>query len=308
MSHLDLNWLSPVEKRGEYQFKRDDLFAPFNVPLNGGKVRQALDLMTRKLDRIRGDYGGIVCTVSSVHSPQGYLIARCAHSLGLHTVIGVGTSAPAGVAARYPPFRLAVELGAEIVPLAKIGYNSVLQMRLERLANRNKWYPVTFGIASDLAINSRQIANLPRDLDNLVIPCGSGVSATAILRGLAEAARRPKNIYVVQIAGIDRTKVIGHRLPYHFIADKTYSYAKKLELDYEGLELDMIYEAKAFAWLRRERLLGKTCFWVIGNFNRLRSWRIDDIPKVQGKPKIPQVGTPLEPKPSGDGTFWGVRR
>lgn len=40
---MDLDAFTPVQKVGDYFFKRDDLFAPFNdIPLNGGKVRQCI--------------------------------------------------------------------------------------------------------------------------------------------------------------------------------------------------------------------------------------------------------------------------
>jgi len=38
--------LTPVEQHGDMLFKRDDMFIPFkDMPLNGGKVRQALSLV-----------------------------------------------------------------------------------------------------------------------------------------------------------------------------------------------------------------------------------------------------------------------
>lgn len=36
----DVNDLTPVEQIGDYWFKRDDCFMPFDdIPINGGKVR-----------------------------------------------------------------------------------------------------------------------------------------------------------------------------------------------------------------------------------------------------------------------------
>jgi 1-aminocyclopropane-1-carboxylate deaminase/D-cysteine desulfhydrase-like pyridoxal-dependent ACC family enzyme len=268
-----LQSMTPVEEKGSILFKRDDLFAPFSdVPLNGGKVRQALSVLTANADRIRRCFRGTVCTVSSVHSPQGYLIARCASSLGLRTVIGVGTSGGVeDVIERYPPFRLAVALGAEVIGLAKIGYNSVLQARLDRLATKHHWFRIGFGVNADLEVNARQVSNLP-SVDDLVIPCGSGGSAASILRGLSrmDRVKRPRRVHVVQIAGMDRRKVINSPLPYEFVADRTYSYSRRVKVCYTDLELDSVYESKAFNWLIRQDFKGITCFWVIGNFNKLR--------------------------------------
>ncbi len=272
---IDLDTLTPVERRGAYLFKRDDLFRPFPEPLNGGKVREALALLMANRERIRDACSNTVATVSSVNSPQGYLIARCAAALGMRTVVGIGVSEPDDAVGKYPAFRAARDdLGAAIVKLAGIGFNSVLQKRLERMAAREKWFPVQFGIGAHADVNARQVRNLPTDLDHLVIPCGSGKSARGILRGVARhmrPAERPKHVHVVQIAGFDRRAVIDSPIrPYNYVADRTYPYARRLAKDYEGVELDSVYESKAFAWLERAGLRGRTCFWVIGNFNAIR--------------------------------------
>jgi 1-aminocyclopropane-1-carboxylate deaminase/D-cysteine desulfhydrase-like pyridoxal-dependent ACC family enzyme len=275
--------LTPIEKRGEMLFKRDDLYQPFDVPLNGGKVRQALACLTTNQAKIWEYCNNTVATVSSVHSPQGYLIARCAHSLGFHTIIGLGTKKTD--IRKYPALVRAVEeLGAEILPLAGIGYNAVLQSRLNALCRERHYFPLHFGIPFDLSKNANQVENLPRDLDNLVIPCGSGISAASIFMGLRmwEPCERPKRIVVVQIAGFDRRREINARTAYEFIEDTTYLYSRRLPCSYEGLELDDRYESKAFEWLVRNGLCGnnqKTLFWVIGNFNELRG------PLHEGKAK-----------------------
>jgi 1-aminocyclopropane-1-carboxylate deaminase/D-cysteine desulfhydrase-like pyridoxal-dependent ACC family enzyme len=267
----DFNALTPVEKRGDYLFKRDDLFQPFDEPLNGGKVRQALSCLIANQDLIRREFNSTVATVTSVHSPQGYLVACCAHSLGLKTLIGLGVPDVKRAVKKHPPLQGARELGAELVSLAKIGYNSTLQPRLEKLAAERGYFPMHFGIKFDCAANAHQVENLPK-VNNLVIPCGSGVTATAILQGLSTlpADRRPGKVWVVQIAGHDRRKAIGEPLAYEFVKDKTYDYSKRVKAEYQGLEFDQVYEAKAFKWLLRKKLKGSTLFWVIGNFNGLR--------------------------------------
>ena len=41
----DIDALTPVERVGDYWFKRDDYFMPFDdIPVNGGKVRQCICL------------------------------------------------------------------------------------------------------------------------------------------------------------------------------------------------------------------------------------------------------------------------
>lgn len=264
--------ITPVEKHGDYWFKRDDSYSPFDVPLNGGKVRQAMSCIERNEKEIRESCNGIVATVTSVHSPQGYLIAKCAAAFGFKTVIGLGTGAVEKAIENNAPLKAAKEtLGAEYVSLARIGYNSILQNRLNALCQQKGYFPIHFGIPFDLSENAAQVKNIPA-ADNLVIPCGSGITAAAILKGLSErpARERPANVYVVQIAGIDRRKVIRPPMNYAFVKDTTYPYSKNLPLTYEGVELDGVYEAKAFAWMQRSGMRGSTVFWVIGNFNHIR--------------------------------------
>ncbi len=274
-SSTDPSILTPVEKRGDYWFKRDDLFQPFPEPLNGSKVRQCLSLLTENRDKIRKECGGTVATVSSVNSPQGYLIARCASSLGFKTVIGIGNADPERVVETYPPFQRAVEeLGAKVLKLAGIGFNSILHNRLVKMSEERHWFPIIFGIGGGGSCNADQVQNLPDDLDNLVIPCGSGITTRSLLTGIAKHKKRenrPRKIWIVQIAGIHRD--LPFVVPHQLVLDNTYPYHKKVRVEYEGLELDSVYEAKAFHWAIRKRLQGKTLFYVIGNFNSIREGR-----------------------------------
>src|SRR4051812_42566523 len=88
--------LTPCEQHDGAWYKRDDLFVPFDdVPLSGGKVRQAMALLGPNAAEIKRRHGGFVLTATGVHSPQGLIIARVAHEYGLRTVIFVGaTSEP----------------------------------------------------------------------------------------------------------------------------------------------------------------------------------------------------------------------
>jgi 1-aminocyclopropane-1-carboxylate deaminase/D-cysteine desulfhydrase-like pyridoxal-dependent ACC family enzyme len=268
----DLDTLTPVVKAGSYWIKRDDLYQPFDVPLNGSKVRQCLYWLGKHRKHIKQHCNGVVATVSSVHSPQGYLVTRCAHHYGFRTVIGVGACDATTLTQRFPSFRLAVEMGAEVIKLSGVGYDQVLQSRLDELNHKNHWFGIKFGMGKESrAINEQQVNNLP-PLDHLVIPCGSGLTASSILMGLyrVEKRRRPRNVHVVQIAGFDRRDAINAPLSYHFVKDTTYPYARRVPLNYHGIDLDDRYESKAFEWMEKQQLPGRVCFWVIGNFNILR--------------------------------------
>ena len=51
--------LTPVEKYDGIYFKRDDLFCPYG-DVNGGKVRQTIELIKKHKHFIRGDAGSAV--------------------------------------------------------------------------------------------------------------------------------------------------------------------------------------------------------------------------------------------------------
>jgi len=59
--------LTPVEKRGDYYFKRDDLYQPFDFSrVNGSKLRQCQLLIKKNIDIAKNG----VITGTSVLSPQ----------------------------------------------------------------------------------------------------------------------------------------------------------------------------------------------------------------------------------------------
>ena len=86
--------LTPVEENNGLYLKREDLFFPFtDCNLNGGKVRQCFELIRQNADKIRNEHNGLVGTASSVHSPQGYIVARCAAQFGFRSFMAITLSA-----------------------------------------------------------------------------------------------------------------------------------------------------------------------------------------------------------------------
>jgi len=284
---------TPVEEISGYLFKRDDYFQPFDdIPINGGKVRQAMLLIANNKDIIREKHGGVIGTTTSVHSAQGMIVARVAKEFGFKCIVGVGGTEPA-MAIKHPTIRKAMDMGAEIVKVAGIGYASIIHKKLvEKYPNL---YPVKFGInlqdnpAAILESTARQVSNLPPNLDYLVAPVGSGVTLAGIIRGLLKKHDRPKKLIAIQIAGVERRESIEKMLPiitvtvadapkynlvspvhyrYEYHAIQGIPYFKRIKADIDGIDLDGIYEAKAFNFMKNTlRLKGKICFWVVGNTN-----------------------------------------
>jgi 1-aminocyclopropane-1-carboxylate deaminase/D-cysteine desulfhydrase-like pyridoxal-dependent ACC family enzyme len=117
--------------------------------------------------------------------------------------------------------------------------------------------------------------NLPDELDYLIVPSGSCVTLAAIAEGIRHFKKNVKHLYGVQIAGYDRNKDIQNltTAKYDLKLDKTYDYEKALKnFRFKDIELDAIYEAKAFEWLQKniDYKTNKTLFWTVANFNEFR--------------------------------------
>ncbi len=259
--------------------------------LNGGKVRQCFLMMCEHQYKIE-KCNNTVITASSVHSPQAYIVAYCAKMLGLKCIIGIGVTEPDKAIQNHLPIRLAHELGAEIVKLAGVGYNQVLYQRIAEFQKTTPCYSVSFGMQATAVMDciSDQVQNIPDDVKTIVVPCGSAITLAAVCEGVRRF-KPNKKIIGIQIANIDRKPLVDSLTSqnYKMILDNTYPYSKRVPYTYNGLELDSIYESKAFLYMDRnlenlnntkanlfeaEQKLpldpSSTCFWVVGNFNQFR--------------------------------------
>lgn len=268
--------LTPIQRHDGIYFKRDDLFRPFSdIGVSGGKIRQCLSLVEKNLRMIREYHAATIATAASVHSPQSVIVARVAKHYGLKCVIGCGTAVPM----KHPALQLCKSLGAEIRTLVtRNGYTKVLESRLELLRKKRAFYTIRFGYQADtdpeaiIDQNARQVRNIPKDVEVLVIPVGSGVSAQGILAGI-KRFRPTVTVFLIQPFGYNRKVAVPSGLIVkHFEGD--YSYASLLTVKISDFELDAIYEAKAFDYMRtnlKRQIQGKkVCFWVIGNANGMR--------------------------------------
>jgi len=276
--------LTPIQEYNNVLYKRDDLFRPFpNEMLNGGKVRQAINLIHHNLELIRSDYHNTIATTSQKDSPQGLIISRIARAYHLDCFVAYGQLSPKTLA-ENKIIRLIRENNGTVENIANIAYDNVILSHLKKLQQEgsgNNFYIIKFGI--DVEHNpivvdciADQVQNIPDTLDNLVIPTGSGITAGAILRGIEKFGKKVKNIYVVHISGEDResdiNKINGN-VVYEYIKGTGFPYGKKLKKEVvDGFVLDEIYEAKAYHWMMHNLDLRneKTLFWCVGNANYYR--------------------------------------
>lgn len=241
--------LTPVEKRGDYWFKRDDTFCINGIC--GGKVRTCYSLA-------KNEKKGLV-TAGSRQSPQINIVAHIGQYLGLP----VRAHTPTG--ALSPEVLQAQALGAVIVQ-HKYGYNSVIIKRARNDAKALEWLEIPFGMETPIAVQETalQVQNIPTTIKRIVIPVGSGMSLAGVLQGLVTYNKVHIPVLGVQV-GADPVKRLDTYAPKGWRSMVT---LVKSPLDYhkhyptpcfEGLLLDPIYEAKCIPFIEKGDLL-----WVVG--------------------------------------------
>jgi hypothetical protein len=276
--------LTPIEEYNGVLYKRDDLFRPFQEDvLNGGKVRQAIKLIHKNLELIKSEYHSTVATTCQKDSPQGLIISRVAKAFDLGCFVGYGNLSHKTLEENKIITQIRLN-GGIADSIINQGFDNAITSRLKKLQQEgkgNNYYIIKFGIdveQNPIVIDciADHVKNLPDELENLVIPTGSGITAGAILRGIKKFKKNIGSVYVVHISGenrIAKIESIEDRVPYEYVKGTGYKYSQKVKLNVaDGFELDYIYEAKAYDWMRHNLDLrqGKTLFWCVGNANYYR--------------------------------------
>lgn len=277
--------LTPVELRNGRWYKRDDLYSG-GGGTNGAKLRACEHLIA---DLVRAGARSIV-TAASVRSPQHAIVANVAAGLGIpsHHIVGATNDT---AMARHPSVASALAAGAHFHHVG-CAYNSRLQPAAVELARRIPGaavlhYGITTPAAASTAsirafaeVGGHQVGNLPADVKTLVVPFGSGNSATGILTGLDMYGRHDISVKLIGIGPPRlewmalRLARIGVCLPpdVELIDLHAMRYARYADLMPEtrdGIVFHPTYEGKvvryldatAPAWWART---GTTCLWVVG--------------------------------------------
>lgn len=268
--------LTPVQEVDGLHIKRDDLYAPFGPgEVNGGKLRQCVMLV----NSVKRDYKSLL-TYCSIHSPQAPITAAVARANGMPCRIVYGGTTRESVAALPMP-RLAMKYGASIVLAARSGRHSILHARAKELAAQENSFIVQYGINiigygdTLLTAVAAQTENLPDDIENLVMTCGSGITATGVMIGLHRYGKRVKRMHLVATAP-DRRGFIHETLK-KYGADREIEYHDLFHSPgfvYEkpaaatwggGIRLHPHYEAKTMQWFRSSGIAPEsTLFWITG--------------------------------------------
>lgn len=119
-----------------------------------------------------------------------------------------------------------------------------------------------------------QVKNTPDEIENLVLTCGSGITAIGVLAGIKRYGKSVRNIHLVATAP-DRRKLIHSMLKKHgadrdfFYHDlfhtRGFSYEEPFCSVWGGIRLHPNYEAKTMAWFAKSGLRPEdTLFWITG--------------------------------------------
>ena len=243
-----MNDLTPVEKIGDYYFKRDDLFE--YADQRGGKVRSALYLITK--DKIKG-----ITTAGNRNSPQINIVS----SIGLKLNIPVVAFTSTGELG--DEVKKAQSKGA-IIEQVRPGYETVINARAKEYANKNGYLYVPFGMDSSEVhpIIADQVQNIPDIVKRIVVPVGSASSLIGIIKGVQKYKPHISVLGVIVGANPLRklkkyvpnweetAKLVTSKLKYHEPAKETKIY---------DISLDPYYEAKTLPYLNKDDLL-----WIVG--------------------------------------------
>ena len=141
--------LTPIEEYNGVLYKRDDLFRPFpNEMLNGGKVRQAINLIHQNLDLIHKEYKNKVATTCQKDSPQGMIVSRVAKAYDLGCFVGYGNINPKTLS-ENTFIKHILKNNGTVESIVNQGFDNVITghlKKLQQVGTGNNFYIIKFGI------------------------------------------------------------------------------------------------------------------------------------------------------------------
>ena len=269
-----MNRLTPVERRDGLWMKRDDLYEPFGPgEVNGGKMRQCMMLV----DSVKEHTTGLI-SCCSIHSPQAPITAATALAHGMECrILYGGTSREKLMESPMP--RLCMKYGATVILSTRSGRHNVLYAKARELKRPGDFivqYGINLSGHSDVLLGAvaAQVENIPDELENLVMTCGSGITASGVMIGLHRYGKKVENVRLVATAP-DRRESIHATLREHgadrdfhyhdLFHTKGFAYEKPATAVWDGVRLHPNYEAKTMQWFVKSGLdPANTLFWVVG--------------------------------------------
>lgn len=252
---MRLDELTPVEyyENEGVWLKRDDMFEIYGV--RGGKARSAYQVILELLEQ---GYKTIV-TAGSRQSPQCEIVSFICESMGVDCKLFMPFGGDTSVITNIKN-----NSHTEIIRV-RPGYNNIIVARAREYAENRGCGYVPFGMecARNVEVTSEQVRNIPLECSRVVVPVGSGMSFSSIVTGMSKYGIE-KPLLGVRV-GKDPTKIIneyafGLDLMDYEIVESSVDYHDPVEAYVGGYNLDPIYEAKCFEFLKRGDLL-----WVVGH-------------------------------------------
>jgi hypothetical protein len=282
--------ITPVELRNGRWYKREDMERNA-YGVNGAKYRACRHLM----EGAKAAGFDWVVSAQSVLSPQSAICATLAEELDMGCTIVVGASKPE-TAVKHPNIATAVAAGAMLDTQCRVAYNGVIQPYAAKLASDIGAWQLPYAIslpetASEeavrafLGVGGAQVANIPDEVETIVIPFGSGNTAAGMLYGLSKVVGCKVRRVVLVGVGPDRTLWLRERLwkagvslppfgngmehiPLHgWFAD----YSDRMPETVDDIVMHPTYEGKVVRFLNGSELPwwhardGKTLFWIVGS-------------------------------------------
>jgi len=275
--------LTPVQNHEGLWLKREDLFKPFGERgVNGGKLRQCWIM----LEKIKDSYSGTI-SCCSIHSPQGPISAAVSNHFGLDSDVYFGNVLPETLE-KAPMVKLIRHYGGKPSVHPKQFRQVNLYHLAKQVAPEENKFIIAYGFnlsqfpEAILDAVSNQVENIPDELDNLVITCGSGITSTGVLIGLKRFNKKVGKIYFVATAPSREEKIKktiaeqGLDIEYEMVDlfhRPGFSYDKQVKAKLGEIELHPNYEAKTYTWMVTEsklnRFNNKTLFWIVGSYPKM---------------------------------------
>ena len=272
---------TPIEYYEGLYIKRDDLYKPFNNNVNGTKCREGLAIIEHNLEYCK-KYG--VITGCNLTSPQGPIISAICEHYSIPCTVCYGGTTSTNVFTHKMP-RLAKQFGANINTSIPSGRQNVLQAYIDKRCLITKEFKIKYGIdllSDELLLKyvGVQVKNIPKEVENLYLVCGSSISTLGILLGLdyynldhitnitlfGNAPNRMEKIKKHFGNLFNHNKFVNRINYIDMYAQEHFSYDRREPFNWNGIELHPNYEAKAFKELLK---MGypkeKSLFWIIGS-------------------------------------------
>ena len=148
------------------------------------------------------------------------------------------------------------------------GYTVVIKSRSEKFAKQNGMTYIPFGMEhiNSIEIISKQVENIPKEVERVVVPVGGGITLCGVLKGLHDFKRSDLSVLGV-MTGKRPDKLLKsfqfgvpyELIPYQKDVSPLKMYSMKTNCAIRDVKLDPIYEGKCAPFLRENDLL-----WIVG--------------------------------------------